>query len=158
MATDLIKAADDARRLLRGFKAFAEVAEALDATGQLELRAAEATRTLAALSGQLVTAQADIAAAKAEASAARAAVKVDTAKVLARANAEAGEIQDAARAAVRALEVAAQAEVVKAKDAARLAKVAEIDAVGKRNALLAECEALEARLAETKAAVAKLLG
>jgi chromosome segregation ATPase len=47
--SDLIKAAEDARRLLRGFQAFAEVADALDKAAVAEQRKKEAEGALPAL-------------------------------------------------------------------------------------------------------------
>lgn len=50
--TNLLKAADDARRLLRGFKAFEEVANALDTAASLEQRVAEINAAIPGLTAQ----------------------------------------------------------------------------------------------------------
>ena len=158
MSNDLIKAADDARRLLRGFKAFAEVADALEAVGQLELRAKEATNILAGLQVQVADAQAALVTYKDEASRLQAAGKDHAAKLVAKAEVKASEILGAAQTAAKDVEAKATDLVANRLAESVSAAALRDSALVKRDALLKEGEALEARLAKAQASVAKLLG
>ena len=158
MSTDLIKAADDARRLLRGFGALSQVAEALEAVGQLELRAKEATNILAGLQVQVADAQAALAEHKAAAKHHIESTRDQAGKLTAKAEVKASEILGAAQTEAKAFETTAN-ELVTARQAEAVSAAAARDsALVKRDALLKECEALEARLAKAQASVAKLLG
>jgi hypothetical protein len=157
-STDLMKSADDARRLLRGFKAFEEVAASLDAAGQAVQAKEEAERLLASLAPQIAAAESALSQAQ------------DAAKTVREA---AAEVADAARGVAVETTAAAKAEAVKIVADARAAADAVVEerkaaglqamserdgALVKRDALLKECVELEARLAKAQASVAKLLG
>lgn len=156
--SDLIKSAEAARKFLKGFKAFEEVAHALDAAGVAEQRRVEAEAALPRLQAEREQLIEDIRCArarfdtetvaannvKAEAVAAAAAIKKEAEDAAAKLREDAGEN---ARAIAKQCE-----EHVTAADK----KVAE--AAQKAKALDAECDALEAKLAKLRAQAAKLLG
>ena len=158
MSNEFIQAADDARRLLRGFKAFEEVAQALELTGNVVQARAEAAAALEALQPQVETAKADLAELKAQAKAAKAksaealeAAKLQADLVTASAQAKADDliataVQALAKAQAEAADVALASVAVHAK--AELA----------RDAVAAETTALQAKLDKLKAQAAKLLG
>lgn len=156
--TNLIKAADDARRILKGFKAFAEVADALEAAGQVEQRAAEAQETLAALLPKIADARAEVAAAEAQAANTVALASQQAAGLVAKAEVKVSEMLATAQAQA-AEKVAAADKLVAERQAAAVSAAAERDtALVKRNALDKEIAELEAKLAKTKGQIAKLLG
>ena len=158
MATDLMKAADDARRILKGFKAFAEVADALEAAGQVEQRTVEAQRVLAEIQPQVAAARAEIDKAQAEAKQVLADAKAQADKLVAKAEDRASEILAAAQAEASQALTDADQLVAERKGAAVSAAAARDTALVKRDALLKECNELEARLAKAQASIAKLLG
>ena len=155
---DLLKAAADARVLLRGFKALQEVADALEDAGKAQQHAEEARAMLAALLPQIEAAEEKLTSVRAEA-----------AGVVSEAKAEAGRLRDAAE--VKADEIVArakerEAEASRAVDAAKSeckAAQANADAVvreakAKRDALQAECFDFEKRVDAAKERIAQLLG
>lgn len=158
MAIDMTKAADDARRLLRGFKAFAEVAEALEAAGQAEQRKLEAEVQLGALRPQIEAAKTDVLVAKAKAKEIVSLAEEQAAKRITAAEINAAQI--VAEAKRKAVDIVAAADVVanNAALASRKAVEATEKAATERDALLKECQTLEARLAKAQASIAKLLG
>lgn len=158
MTTNLLKAADDARRFLKGFKAFAEVADALEAAGQAEQRTAEAETLLADLQGKLEAARTGITKAEREAADKLAEAAEQAAKRVADAEMKAQALLADAQAKAASVERAAKAVSDNAAAAMNRAAKGVADAQAQRDALLAEVEALEARLAEAKGQVAKLLG
>lgn len=156
--TNLIKAAHDARLLLKGFKAFADVADALEAAGQLEQRTAEAESQLAALLPKIADARAEVAAAEEQAANTVALASQQAAGLVAKAEVKASEMLAAAQAQA-AEKVAAADKLVAERQAAAVSAAAERDsALVKRNALDKECSELETRLAKAQASIAKLLG
>ena len=158
MSTSFLQAADDARRLLRGFKAFEEVAQALDAAGLIEQRTAEAQRTLADLLPKIESSRQALADAEAQASNATSKASA----LVSEATTKAAEITRAAR--VSAQRLADEAESVakeREAQATRFVKAADMEvasAATQRDTVLAEVKALESRLAAAKASAAKLLG
>lgn len=156
MAANLTKAADDARRLLRGFKAFAEVAEALEAVGQLEQRQAEAEKVLVDLAPKIDAERAELQrlAAQCEALVVTARGEADTIKAEAKAAALA-TVESASRAAA---EIAADADALRAtaESAACAALAAAGAELAKRDALEAECVEIEKRADKARAFIAKL--
>jgi hypothetical protein len=64
--SDLIKQADECRKLLRGFQAFAEVANALESVGSLQQAEKEAKKSLESLTNEISEAQKELVAAKAK--------------------------------------------------------------------------------------------
>lgn len=158
MSNELIQAADDARRLLRGFAAIETVAAAFENVGQLEQRKEEVETLLKKLGDEVKDAtdtfratieKAEIANAEAKRMTADAKTVADGIKSSAEAQAE--SLVSDAMAAVR--------EAQEAKDnATTLAEIHLGEIEVQRNVLLAEVEALEARAAEAKAYLAKLSG
>lgn len=134
MSNEFIKAADDARRLLRGFQAFAEVAAALDKVGVAVQSADEAEKALAAARGQLEGVLADVEKAKAEALAHSTAAKKTTADaktvadgIVAAAQAKAAAIEQQALALAAASDESIVANKAQAEQA--LAAIAlQVDA------------------------------
>lgn len=158
MATDLIKAADDARRILKGFRAFAEVADALEAAGQAELRAAEAARVLADLQPKIDAAKASAADAEAQAANTLALASQQAAEIVAQAEAKAAEVKADAEAIIAGAEVRAAKATAKAEEQCTALREAAMSWQVKSDALTKEVDALEAKLAEARTQVAKLLG
>lgn len=117
--SSLIKAADECRKLLRGFQAFEEVANALEQVGSLERAGNELQAKVAQLGDQVKQATGEIAAAKEEAE-----------RVVSEAKEEATKLKKAATE--RAEEILAKAE----KDA-----VAAIERAGKKSEGLEEAAA-----------------
>ena len=155
--SNLLKAADDARRLLRGFSALADVAAALEQVGQLEQRSTEATAILAGLQVQVADAQAALVTAKADASQHWAKAKQQAADTIAKAEVKVSDILGSAERAAKAVETTAN-ELVSARQAEAVSAMAARDsALVKRDTLAKECEALEARLAKAQTAINKLL-
>jgi chromosome segregation ATPase len=158
MSTSFLQAADDARRLLRGFRAFEEVAQALDAAGLIEQRTAEAQRTFDELQPKIEAARAELADAYARIDRAQAEGRT----LISEATAAAAETTRAARVEAQRLADATE-EAAKEREAQAAKKVKEADvkvasAAQVRDAIAAEVEALESRLAAAKASAAKLLG
>lgn len=158
MATDLIKAADDARRLLRGFKAFAEVAEALEAAGQAEQRKLEAETQLGAIKPQIEAAKTDVLVAKNKAKEIVSLAEEQAAKRITAAEIKAQQIVTEAHSKAIDIVVAAEVTANNAMVASKKAVEATEKAAAERDALLKECQTLEARLAKAQASIAKLLG
>lgn len=154
----LIKAADDARRFLRGFKAFEEVAAALEHVGTLEQRAAEARQVLAELQPQIEAAKAEAASAEVKAASiiGDAQIHAEQIKVAAAAKAEA-LVADADTKAQNIV-LQAQADKTKAEDARAAATAETAEVLTKRDKLLIEVKDLEARADKARAYLAKLAG
>lgn len=155
---DILKAAEDARRLLRGFKAFQEVADALEAAGTAVQSKAEAEAALVAARADIDAAKAelsgakkDIADAKAKAKELREKAEADAAAIVSLAKEQAASIVEAAK-------VGAQEHWQDKKASADLAVQAAKDAQARRDELQGEVKALEDRLAELRAAAAKIAG
>lgn len=143
---DLMKAADDARRILRGFRAFEEVATALEASATAVRLAEEAESRMNVLRAELEVVKADHGAAVAQLEKARkdgkAALEADQVKAKARAE------KTMADAVARAVELVEAAE----KRAAGID--AEADKVRVAAGLIAaEVEAKRAELAELNAGI-----
>jgi colicin import membrane protein len=156
--SDFLKAADDARRLLRGFKAFEEVAAALEMAGIAQQTKAEAESKLAFLLTKIETAKVE-----AEEQAGK------NAETVAAASKRAEEIVAAAGAKAVAIVADAQTKAAnetqkavadrKAAEDARAAAFAEAaEVMTKRDALLAEVSDLEKRVDKARAYLAKLAG
>lgn len=158
MSNELIQAADDARRLLRGFAAIETVATAFENVGQLEQRKDEVEKLLKKLGEDVKEAtdtfrttveKAELANAEAKRMTADAKTVADG--IVASAEAKAKALVEDAMAAVREADQAKSNTIASAE-----AHLGEIEV--QRNVLLAEVEALEARAAEAKAYLAKLSG
>lgn len=158
MSNDFLKAADDARRLLRGFKAFEEVAAALEAAGIAEQSKTEALKDVESLRVQIASEKAELAAAKKDAAEARAKAK----ELI-----EQAELKAAALLEHTQQKAIAAAEKVRGEaDAYLAAKTAEVDAVvnqqrkaeARVGSLSVEVKELEARVEKARAYLAKLAG
>lgn len=158
MSNELIQAADDARRLLRGFAAIETVAAAFENVGQLEQRKDEVEKLLKKLGEDVKEAtdtfrttveKAELANAEAKRMTADAKTVADG--IVSSAEAKAKALVEDAMAAVREADQAKSNTIASAE-----AHLGEIEV--QRNVLLAEVEALEARAAEAKAYLAKLSG
>ena len=158
MSNELIQAADDARRLLRGFAAIETVAAAFENVGQLEQRKDEVEKLLKKLGDDVKEAtdtfratveKAELANAEAKRMTANAKTVADG--IVSSAEAKAKALVEDAMAAVREADQAKSSTIASAE-----AHLGEIEV--QRNVLLAEVEALEARAAEAKAYLAKLSG
>ena len=155
---EILKAADDARRLLRGFRAFEEVAQALEAAGQAVQTKAEAEAALATLNGELDKACIAVCEAKAELASVNAATKAKLDKAEADALVVAQTAKDAAdRMAADARAVMDDAEA-KGREIVAQAEAAAADVQAKRDALAAEVDDLEKRAEKARAYLAKLAG
>lgn len=157
MATDLMKAASDARLLLKGFKAFADVAAALEAAGQLDQRVAEAQRALADLQPQIEAAKGEAQAAKDEAASTAEAAAAKAAAIVAEAEAAAKKLTEQAWAEHGRVTALGQTQKAKYADAVAALTAQYDDLAAKRDALLAEADSLEARISKARAQAAKLL-
>lgn len=158
MSNDFLKAADDARRLLRGFKAFEEVAAALEAAGIAEQSKTEALKDVESLRVQIASEKAELAAAKKDAAEARAKAK----ELI-----EQAELKAAALLEHTQQKAIAAAEKVRGEaDAYLAAKTAEVDSVvnqqrkaeARVGSLSVEVKELEARVEKARAYLAKLAG
>lgn len=158
MSNEFIQAADDARRLLRGFAAIETVAAAFENVGQLEQRKGEVEALLKELAKEVQGAtdtlrdtieKVEIANAEAKRMTADAKVVADGIKSSAEARLRAAE--------EHAASIVREAQIAK-DNVTTLAEIHLGEIEVQRNVLLAEVEALEARAAEAKAYLAKLSG
>lgn len=156
MTTNFIQAAEDARRLLRGFQAFAEVAAALDAANTAVQAKSEAEAALASLQEPLATARAELAAANDATSEAKFIVQ----RMLDAATERANEIKQAALA--EANEMNAKMKERETESAAALASTAEAatkmvaDAEAERDQVLADLAKAQSDLTTIRAAIAAI--
>lgn len=157
-----LKAVDGVRTLARGFQAVIDLAEEVERIGNFEQAAAEHQAAIAARKRELEEIDAQVKARReadaAEASTTVADAKAEAARIVEAAKAEAADVKARARANADKAEAAAKAATT------RLAEInAEIDAARSNGeagvkALTEQAEALEQRIAEARAAAAKLLG
>lgn len=156
MSNELIQAADDARRLLRGFAAIETVAKAFEEVGQLEQRKTEGEAILSDLAAELVAARAELSThieqieqIRTEAEGTTADAKTVADGIVKSANLRAEDIISDANAA--AAETREAAENVRAQADAHIVNLA-----AERDAILAETTALEERAAAAREYLAKL--
>lgn len=157
MSNELIQAADDARRLLRGFQAFSEVAAALDMVGALEQRKTEGESILASLTAEIVAARTElnthieqIEQVRAEAKSTTADAKTAADGIVKSANLKAEDIISDANAAAAETRVAA--ENVRAQADAHITSLTTT-----RDSILAETTALEERATAAREYLASLV-
>ena len=157
-ATEFLQAADEARRLLRGFKALETVAAALDMAGLAEQAKGEAEAALVALKPQIDAAKAelghaltDVALAKSKAAELVDAAHERAAAITAAALEKANESNAAAEA--KLADAATRCESMLAAAASSVAESA-----AERNALVLEIDTLQGKLDKLKAQASKLLG
>lgn len=157
MSNSNLKAADDARRLLRGFAGIAEVADAFERVGSLQQAESECTASLAKLRDELTATHNAIEAAELEALRVRAEAEREAEQAAAAASAKAMAL--VADAQTQAVNIELAAEGIKAQAQALLAAAqAETQqATAKRDALEAECAELDKRAAKARAYLAKLV-
>lgn len=158
MSNELIQAADDARRLLRGFAAFSEVAAALEHVGQLEQRKEEVETLLKKLGDEVKDATDTFRATIEKVEIANAEAK----RMTADAKTVADGIKSNAEARLRAAEehaasIVREAQIAK-DNVTTLAEIHLGEIEVQRNALLAEVEALEDRATAAREYLAKLQG
>ncbi len=158
MSNNFLKAADDAKRLLRGFKAFEEVAAALEMAGIAEQSKAEALKDVESLRAQIASEQAELAAAKKDVAEARAKTK----ELIEQAELKAAALLDQAKQ-----NAISEAEKIRGDaDAYLAAKTAEADRVLNQrreveaciDSLSVEAKELEARVEKARAYLATLAG
>lgn len=156
MSNELIQAADDARRLLRGFAAFSEVAAALEHVGTLEQRKGEAETLLSATAAELEAAKVErdthleqIEQIRTECKRTTADAKTVAEGIIKSANLKAEDIISDANAAAALTREAA--ENVRAQADAHIVNLA-----AERDALLVETTALEERATAAREYLAKL--
>jgi len=158
MSNELIQAADDARRLLRGFAAIETVAKAFEEVGQLEQRKAESESILNALAADVAATRAELQSSieqieqiRAEAKRTTADAKTVADGILKSADMKAEAIVSDANAAASATQEAA--DNVKALADAHIANLAAA-----RDAIMAETTALEERATAAREYLANLKG
>jgi colicin import membrane protein len=151
-----LKAADDARRLLRGFRAFEEVATALELAGQAEQTKTEAESKLAFLLVQIETAKVEAEEQEAKNAAAIAAAEQRAADIVAAAGAKAVQIVADAQTAASNAELQAASVRKTAEDARAAAALETAEAIAKRDLIAAEVKELEARADKARKYLAKL--
>ena len=156
--SQLMKAADECRKLLRGFQAFEEVASALERVGSIEQAQKEAEKAIASLNKQIADAKDDLVRIQAENAEAKAKAKVDIEKRLEEASAEALDIVFKAKAEAKNVIEDAQLKINQAQtDVEKLRAEASALEVRKQTAQT-EFDAISANLEKVKAQAAKLLG
>jgi chromosome segregation ATPase len=156
--SDLIKSAEAARKFLKGFQAFEDVAKALDAAGVAEQRRIEAEAALPALHAERDKLAAAVAAAKQELSDTQTAINNAQAQAVAASAAIKKEAEDAADKLRSDAEEGARAIAKQCEEHVNAADQKVIAATQRAKELDAECDALEAKLAKLRATASKLLG
>lgn len=158
MSNEFIKAADDARRILRGFRAFEEVAAALEKAGQAVQAQAEAEASLAAIRGQIDAAQGAVNEAYAKADAIVNDARATADQVTGAAGARALTLVVDAETKAQNIVLEAEGVKVRAEELRAVAHKEAADALGKRDLLAAEVKDLEARAEKARNYIAKLAG
>ena len=156
--SEFLKAADDARRLLRGFKAFEEVAKALELAGVADQRKAEAESKLAFLLVQIETAQAEADEKAAKHAADEAAAKQRADEIVAAAGAKALQIVADAQTTAANAELQAASVTRAAEERLALANAEVAVVQSSREDLAAEVKDLEERAEKARKYLAKLAG
>ena len=158
MSNEFLQAADDAKRLLSGFAAVATLAAAFEKVGSLQQAQGEAEAALAAMLPKVAEAMAQVTQAEENMRAAEREAMV----IVANAKAQAADIAidaqnkaDLVLANAESNAAGVRATVQAALDSAEH-DIAE--AAAKRDAIYAECEALEIRANDARAYLAKLAG
>lgn len=154
---DLQKTADDARKLLRGFKAIEDLAKAFEDTASLVQAASEAQRTLDKLRADIGSAQDQLEQARAASNAAVKDAKEQAARLLAEARADAKAVRESAAEAAKRATAAADKKVKEAEDAATAAQAEGVRAVEAKLVAERELAGLEERIAKARATIAELL-
>lgn len=151
---NLTQAADEIRKMLRGFKAVEQVSAALESVGSIQNAGKEAEKALESVKAEINKAQQDLIAASTEVLAA----KDEAKKIAADAKAKAAERLEKANA--DANRIVADAQSKADAEVVRLSSIqaqAQIEAA-KRDAAAAELAEIEQKITKVKAQAAKLLG
>jgi|GEM_PF-3756613 len=157
MTTNFQKTADDARQLLRGFKALSELADAFENTASLVQAAAEGQRQLTKLRADIVGVEADAANVKAAAKKLVDDAKARVEKIEVQARDTNAELRDNAIASAARITAEANEQVRRAIEAADKAHE-ELEAASQAKQLAqAELASLEERIAKARAAIFNLL-
>lgn len=155
---ELLQAAEDAQRLLRGFTGVQVVADALARAGTVEQQRVEAQTALDALQPQIVAARADLAQLQADAEL----VTSKAQEIATRITADAYALVAEASAKAQALVLDAQVEALHAKAQAESFVASCAAEVDKRMAMVQaasdELTALNDKIAAAKAAAVAILG
>jgi DNA-binding helix-hairpin-helix protein with protein kinase domain len=156
--TDYVKAAADARQLLRGFRAFEDLAQAFESVGQMLAHKAEAEAALGRLQGEVTKAQLELAAAQDQAKAELVSARIKAEDIVAKAEKRAADLIAAEEA--RAVEIAAAAaeKAHAIHEAAKQAKAEQLQAEVARDAAQRELTELESGIKKSRNQLAKLLG
>lgn len=158
MSNEYLQAAQDANRLLSGFAAVATVAAAFEKVGSLQQAQSEAEAALAALAPQVADAITQITRAEENMRAA----EREALMIVANANFKAEAITTDAQLKADLVLSDAESNAAGAKAAAQAAVESSeqeiTQAEAKRDAIYADCEALEIRANEARAYLAKLAG
>lgn len=158
MSNEYLKAADDAKRLLAGFKAVADVAEAFEKVGSLVQAEKEAQKSLAELRPELDKVKQQIADGKAKAAELVAAAEKRAEQVVADGQAQADALIASAKASAEKTQAEAGEYLARAKETVEVTNAEVAEAQAKRDGLATECQLLEGKLEKLKAQAAKLLG
>lgn len=154
---EYLKAADDAKRLLAGFKAVATVADAFEKVGQLQQAGGEAQATLTQARGELIAAKTELDSAKAKAQETR----TNADELMRKTESHVAMLKDEATKEAAAVVASAKEQAKATRDQLQMdcdaANQAVSDAQAKRDALNAEVNLLENKLDTLKAQAAKLL-
>lgn len=156
--SELLKAADDARRLLAGFAGLQTVADALEKAGRLEQAQAEADKTLLQLRADIDQAKKELADATAESARIKKDAKTVADTLTAEAKTKADTLIEATNQRVASIMSDVDLQVANAKSHLAEAESQAVIAQEKRDALLLEAKDLESRIAKARAQAAKLLG
>lgn len=158
MSNEFIKAADEARRLIRGFQALDSVAAALDKAGAAIQAKTEAEAALSGLHKEIADAHAQLDAAKADAKAEIDNAKAKAKKIVDDAAAKADELILGAQAKLDAERAKYEADVQKAAHDLAAALAAADEAEARRDTALRELADIEAKIEKARAYLAKLAG
>jgi chromosome segregation ATPase len=154
--TDFLKAADDAKLLLRGFVSVQTLADAFEQVGSLQQAQAEAEAALVALKPKVADAKGKVAQAEETLRSA----ELEAKQKLADADVQAFAILSAAQAKVDEIKASADAYYENSKagtdELVASANASVDESIAKRDAVLAEVDALELRVADAKAYLARL--
>jgi hypothetical protein len=156
--TDYVKAAADARQLLRGFRAFDEMAEAFESVGQMIAAKQEAEKTLADVSARIDAAKAELWAVNGSVVKVAADAKAHAASVIKTAEKRAADLIAGAEKNAAEAKEAADALMADAKAALTAARKEAALAVDVRDAAQRELAEIEDKLEKARKQIAKLLG
>lgn len=155
---DYAKYATDARQLLRGFRAFDELAQAFESVANAIAAKDEAEKRAADLNAEILAAQQTLAALKAEAKQEQAAAKAKADAVLQLAEKRAADLISGAEKMVEDAKSGAEAVMAEATAKVAIAKRDAVEAEVRRDAAQRELADVESRMAKAQAQIKKLLG